>query len=632
MQIITLKDINKTYGVDNIIDDVSFGIEENMIYGIIGNNGAGKSTLLKIITGEISPSKGSVFIKNDYKIGYLKQEGIFKNGSTILEACYAGIERFTKMEESIERYQKEISNAGDRACKKEIDEYTKLLEKFKEEGGYYYKSEIKAVMSNMGFGEEVYNKKVELLSGGERTRLSLAILLLQKPDILILDEPTNHLDFRMLNWLEDYLKKYRGTILIVSHDRYFLNKLSNRIIEVKNHGVKIFDGNYSDYLIKSAAEIKSAQKQYEKQKKEIEKQEEIIRRFKAHNTEKLVKRAKSREKKLEQMTLLEKPNENKKELRFKIKSLSKSGNDVLICDNIEKSFGKKKILDSVSFEVKKGERVCIVGENGIGKTTLLKVILGMENPDAGYLKIGHNVDFGYYDQGQLLLDPNETPLSEVRNKYHLYDDTDIRKLLGRFLFFGDDVFKKISDLSGGEKAKLSILKVILSGANTLILDEPTNHLDLASKEALENALMTFDGTLIMVSHDRFLLQKVPTRILELTKDGIINYQGNYDYYIEKKGNTDYANLKNRGKPEKDSMTKRLEAKEKEKEIRRKKREKQSLEEKINRLELEIKQIEDSMLIEENSKNFEFLHNNGNKIAELKKELDAAYESWIEIEY
>jgi ATP-binding cassette subfamily F protein 3 len=385
----------------------------------------------------------------------------------------------------------------------------------------------------MGFSEEDQQKKIDVLSGGERTRLALACMLLRKPDILILDEPTNHLDLRMLAWLESYLKNYQGTLLVVSHDRYFLDRIVKKIFDMSGGTLTAYTGNYSEFLVKREERMEALRREYEKQQAEIARQEEMIRRFRQHGTEHLAKRARSREKRLAQIDIKDRPAGEQSRMKLGFESNYKSGGEVLVCEDLAKSYGDRKLFSNVSLDVRKGEKICIIGDNGIGKTTLLRILMGIEKPDAGYLKVGYNVDFGYYDQGQRLLDDNETVLGEMKNAYHLYTDTEMRSLLGRFLFKGDDVFKIVGDISGGEKAKLSLLKLMLSGANTLVLDEPTNHLDIESKEVVEDALLEFGGTLIIVSHDRYLLTRIPDRILELTENGIVEYKGNFEYYLEK---------------------------------------------------------------------------------------------------
>lgn len=619
-----------------ILEDVSFSVNKGDRIGIVGPNGAGKTTLLSILSGEAGPTTGNFYVRNGYTVGYLKQRNHFFSEGTVLREAEKTFTRFHEMEKEIHRLEEAISDHEHPDFNRNLEQYTALMEKYKEQGGYTYKSELKSVLRNMGFGESEYDKKISMLSGGERTRLAMACMLLKQPDILMLDEPTNHLDLRMLEWLEQYLKAYKGTIIVVSHDRYFLDQLVNRIFEVSQCHLTDYRGNYSEYLIKHEERMEVALREYEKQQKEIEKQEEIIRRFKGHGTEKLVNRAKSREKRLAHMEVKDRPVPENNRMKLTFHSEYKSGNDVMLAEDLEKSFGERKLFDHVSFDIKKGERICIIGDNGVGKTTLLRILMGKEQADRGYLKIGHNVNFGYYDQGQLLLDENETVLGEMKNAYHLYTDTEMRSILGRFLFRGDDVFKQIRSLSGGEKAKLSLLKLMLSGANTLILDEPTNHLDIDAKEVVEDALLDFEGTLIIVSHDRYLLQKLPTRIFELTTDGIVEYKGRFDYYLQKKEERKAA--ESSGEESKSTSDGELSAeeerrlrKEQEAEQRRQERRIKELEGIIEDLEAKIQETEELLCAPENMSNVELLQEKGELLEQYKAELEVQYEEWMELQ-
>ncbi len=619
-----------------ILEDVSFSVNKGDRIGIVGPNGAGKTTLLSILSGEAGPTTGNFYVRNGYTVGYLKQRNHFFSEGTVLREAEKTFTRFHEMEKEIHRLEEAISDHEHPDFNRNLEQYTALMEKYKEQGGYTYKSELKSVLRNMGFGESEYDKKISMLSGGERTRLAMACMLLKQPDILMLDEPTNHLDLRMLEWLEQYLKAYKGTIIVVSHDRYFLDQLVNRIFEVSQCHLTDYRGNYSEYLIKHEERMEVALREYEKQQKEIEKQEEIIRRFKGHGTEKLVNRAKSREKRLAQMEVKDRPVVENNRMKLTFHSEYKSGNDVMLAEDLEKSFGERKLFNHVSFDIKKGERICIIGDNGVGKTTLLRILMGKEQADRGYLKIGHNVNFGYYDQGQLLLDENETVLGEMKNAYHLYTDTEMRSILGRFLFRGDDVFKQIRSLSGGEKAKLSLLKLMLSGANTLILDEPTNHLDIDAKEVVEDALLDFEGTLIIVSHDRYLLQKLPTRIFELTTDGIVEYKGRFDYYLQKKeerkaAESSVEESKSTPAGELSAEEERKLRKEQEAEKRRQERRIKELEGIIEDLEARIQKTEEILCAPENMSNVELLQEKGELLEKYKAELEVQYEEWMELQ-
>ena len=536
MIVLSANNLTKTYGTDVIIDKASFHLNASDKVGIIGRNGAGKTTLLNMLTGELPCDEGEFFVSQNMRIGYLKQRDNFSSEGTVLEEIEGIFSGLRELENEIaELSDKVAENPHDTGLINRLDE---LQHRFDREGGYTYKSEMIGILNSMAFDESFYNKKISSLSGGERTRLALAALLLEKPDILLLDEPTNHLDIGTLKWLEQYLEAYRGTIMIVSHDRYFLDRTVNRIFEVENHKVYSYQGKYSDYAAQKKLRRETELRAYNNQQREIARQEEMIRRMKQRGTEHLAKRAASREKRLDMLERIEHPESEMGKMKINFKENFPSGGDVIMAENLEKSFGRgaehRELFHGVNLDIKRGERICILGPNGVGKTTLLRVLLGELTPDAGYLKIGHNVAFGYYDQGQLLLSDANTVLEELKESYRLYTDTEMRSILGRFLFRGEEVFLPVGSLSGGEKARLSLLKLMLSGANTLILDEPTNHLDIESKEVFEEALMEFPGTVIVVSHDRYFLQRIPTRILELTQDGVIEYLGRYDYYLEKK--------------------------------------------------------------------------------------------------
>ncbi len=643
MIVLSAKDISKSYGTDIITEDVSFGVEKGDRIGIVGPNGSGKTTLLSIIAGELEPSSGNIYIRSDMTLGYLKQKNHFFAGGTVIGEAQKSFEHFFRMEKEIEDLQVRISDHTRPDFDQCLAAYTNLIEEYEKEGGYTYKSELSAVLRAMGFSEEDQLKKIDVLSGGERTRLALACMLLRRPDILILDEPTNHLDLKMLSWLENFLKGYQGTLLVVSHDRYFLDRIVGRIFDMSGGTLNAYAGNYSEFLIKKEERMETLMREYEKQQAEIARQEEMIRRFRQHGTEHLAKRARSREKRLAHIELIDRPTEVQSRMKLGFEQNFKSGGEVLVCEDLAKSYGEKKLFEDVSLDVRKGEKVCIIGDNGIGKTTLLRILMGKEEPDRGYLKTGYNVDFGYYDQGQRLLDDNETVLGEMKNAYHLYSDTEMRSLLGRFLFRGDDVFKQVGDLSGGEKAKLSLLKLMLSGANTLVLDEPTNHLDIESKEVVEDALTEFGGTLIIVSHDRYLLTRIPDRILELTASGVIEYKGNFDYYLEKTeapGDEVPDTEKSAASvpvqaavsvTSTASEADRQARKQKEAEERRRARRGDEIEERIHELEGKIADIEESMNDPDKAADFEWMHEQAEKMAEYEKEITDLYDEWMELQ-
>ena len=646
MLIITGKDISKAYGTDIIFEDVCFGVEKGDRVGIVGANGTGKSTLLGIIAGDIEATSGNLYIRNDYNVGYLRQQNHFEGSGTVRSQAEKSFTHLFEMEKKLERLQLAITDHESESFERDLEEYTRLIEEYERRGGYTYKSELGAMLTHMGFDEEAQNKEISKLSGGERTRLALSCLLLSKPDVLMLDEPTNHLDLHMLEWLESYLESYKGTIMVVSHDRYFLDRVANKIFDLGSGTLEAYTGNYSEFLVKREERFEVMRREYEKQQAEIARQEEMIRRFKQHGTEHLAKRAASREKRLAMIELKEKPRLKQNRMKLSFEADFKSGGEVLEAEDLSKSFGSRKLFDHAGLLIRKGERVCIIGDNGIGKTTLLKILMGLEKPDDGYLRTGYNVNFGYYDQGQLLLDENETVLGEMKNAYHLYTDTEMRSLLGRFLFTGDDVFKQVKDLSGGEKAKLSLLKLMLSGSNTLVLDEPTNHLDIESKEIVEEALMEFEGTLLIVSHDRYLLNTIPDRILELTEHGLVEYKGKFDYYLEKSGRAPAgAGAEAESRPArkeadeleltkkliKDSEAERKAKKQNEAEERRRQRRAESVENRIHEIETELADIQDEMSRPENASDPAWMHDKASKMAEREEEVTKLYDEWMELQ-
>lgn len=655
MVILSAAGLTKAYGADIILNNVSFSINKGDRIGIIGNNGAGKTTLISVLAGELSAESGDFYISNNITIGFLKQHDDFNSEKTVYEEMLSVFSELLTIEKKLEIMSKEISERSDAGEDVEalLHQYDELSEYFKSNNGYGFRGELHGILASMAFPEDSYSKKISSLSGGERTRLALASLLLRKPDLLLLDEPTNHLDIGTLKWLEQYLKNYTGTIAVISHDRYFLDQTVNRIFEIDNHKLSVYEGNYSTYLEKKKRLTEDAIRRYEQQRREIERQEEIIRRFKQHGTEKLVKRAQSREKRLEHIERLERPDTKKGHIKISFKENFKSGTDVLFCRNLSKSFGegknKRLLFRNVEFDIKRGERICIVGPNGIGKTTLLKIIMGLLLPDTGNINVGHNVVFGYYDQGQKSLNDVNTVLEELHEAYRLYNETELRSLLGRFLFQKDDVFKKVGDLSGGEKARLALLKLMMSGANVLVMDEPTNHLDIAAKEVFEDSLLDFAGTLILVSHDRYLLNKVPTRIFELSENGMESFLGSYDYYVEKKQSissgkgyledlskmTGSALTSENSNSALSSKQQRMEERQRNKELdaKRKKRERElaSVESDIAELEAEIRKLEAEMCSDEVISDYSLLAAYADKLEAAKSALEASYGRWMELQ-
>ena len=641
MTVISAKDIGKAYGIDVILENITFHINEKDRVGLIGLNGAGKTTLLNIIGGELAPDEGTLSMAPGVKLGYLHQNGNFESTNSIYDEFLLLYSDVIAMEARLKEVMDEISEASAKGEDAEalMEEYARLSDEFEKRNGYGYKSEIRGILTALGFGEEDYGKKIDSLSGGEKTRLSLGVLLLKKPDILLLDEPTNHLDIDTLSWLEGQLRSYSGTVILISHDRYFLDRTVTKIFEVENHHLNVYTCNYTDYITRKKEREAAAMKLYEANRREIEKQEEMIRRFKQHGTEKLANRAKSREKKLEKMEVMDRPVQSFDTMKLHFRTLFASGNDVASGEDLSMSFGERQLFKNVNFDIKKDERVCLIGPNGIGKTTLLKMLLEQADPDTGVIRLGQNVSIGYYDQEQQMLDPEKTVLEELHSAYRLYTQKELRNILGSFLFRGDDVFKEVKSLSGGEKARLSLLKIMMTGANFLVMDEPTNHLDIPSKEVFEDALLEFPGTLLMVSHDRYFLGKIPTRILELTEEGLTEYLGQYDYYLEKKAQKEARNGAETAGAESGGgsgeMTKtqlkelRRKEKEKEQEERRKRKERQQLEERIMELELKINELQEYMCLEEVFTNHEKMWEANRQLKETEAELENCYDLWAE---
>ncbi len=649
MIVLSASDLTKTYGTDVIIKGADFHINGGDRVGLVGRNGAGKTTLLNMLTGELRPDGGRIYMPAGLRMGYLRQRDNFGGDMTVMEAVESIFEPLRRLEEQIASAADMVAQTPeDRALLLRLDS---LQQEYEMRGGYTYKSEMTGILSSMAFGPEYYDKKIGTLSGGERTRLALAALLLEKPDLLILDEPTNHLDIGMLKWLEQYLSSYRGSMIIVSHDRYFLNRTVNRIFEIEHHRLRTYDGNYDEYLEKKRQQSEAEMRAYENQQREISRQEAMIRAMKERGTEHLAKRARSREKRLDMIERIEKPKSAEDSMKIRFEQDFQSGSDVIMAEDLSKSFGegknRRKLFDHVSLDIKRGEKICIVGQNGIGKTTLLKIIMNEIRPDSGRIRAGHNVTFGYYDQGQMLLDPSNTVLEEMKNTYRLYTDTKMRSILGRFLFKGDDVFLKVRDLSGGEKARLSLLKMMLGGANTLILDEPTNHMDIESKEVFEEALAEFPGTAVIVSHDRYFLQKIPDRILELTPDGMVEYLGKYDYYMEKKDRIESgkkylesmaSSEKQEGGAGENDREKALSPeeqrrlnKEREAEERRRTRRREVLEEELAGIEEEIAGLSERISRPENAADYKLLSELSEQLTEAKARSEELMEEWLALD-
>ena len=532
--ILSCSNICKSFGTDVILDNVSFHVNEHEKAAIVGINGAGKSTLLKIIVGELSADSGSVVIAKSTTVGYLSQQQDLSPGNTIWEEVLSVKADILATEENIRRLEHHMKDVEGEELETLLKQYTQLTHRFENENGYAVKSEVTGVLKGLGFSEDDFSMKVETLSGGQKTRVALSKLLLRTPDIIMLDEPTNHLDLESIRWLEGFLSSYKGAVILVAHDRYFLDKIVTKVIEIENSRAETFMGNYTTYSEKKQAERYAKLRAYMNQQREIKHQEKVIETLRSYNREKSIKRAESREKMLNKIERVEKPVELNDKMNIILEPNIQSGNDVLTVKHLSKGFDGVMLFDDVNFEVKRGDRIAIIGNNGTGKTTMLKIINGILPPDSGEYKPGAKVYIGYYDQEHHVLDPEKTIFEEIQSTYPDIDNTRVRNLLAAFLFTGDDVFKLIGDLSGGEKARVSLAKLMLSDANFLILDEPTNHLDIVSKEILEQAVASYTGTVVYVSHDRYFINKTATRVFELTDKRLVQYEGNYDYYLDKR--------------------------------------------------------------------------------------------------
>ncbi|MCG8541902.1 MAG: ABC-F family ATP-binding cassette domain-containing protein [Clostridia bacterium] len=631
---ISCSNISKSFGVDLILKDISFNINIGDKVGLIGKNGTGKSTLFKILTDQIPYDNGSIYISKSINIGYLKQDLDFDNLKSIYDECLIVFEDLIEMEKEIRSLENKISHSIDhdsREFKSLMNLYSNLLDEFNDKNGYGYKSEIRGVLKGLGFSEEDFEKKISKLSGGQKSRLNIAKLLLQKPNILLLDEPTNHLDIDAINWLEGFLKNYPGTLLIISHDRYFLDQIVGKIFEIENKSIIQFEGSYTKFINYKNNLYNHQMKKYLEQQKEIAKQEELIRRFKQHGTEKLAKRAKSREKSLDKMDVVDKPLLNNNKTRIKLETKIKSGKEVLRVNELSKAFDDTTLFSNLSFNIYRSEKVALIGPNGIGKTTLFKILLNKLGYNSGDIIIGHNVFMGYYDQEQGNLNTNNNLIDEICNADPKISIPEARGLLASFLFTGDDVFKEVENLSGGEKSRLSLLKLMLSQSNFLLLDEPTNHLDLASKEVLEDALLEYDGTIFTISHDRYFLNKIATKVLEISQDDIKEYLGNYDYYVEKKNELENPI----DSKVSHSITKtqlKEERKRKKMEENQRKQEKQSikkLEEEISKQETRLNELELLMCDESIYANSEKSREIHEEYELIKGKLEELYTEWEE---
>lgn len=633
--ILACQNISKSFGTDEIIQHASFHIEANEKAAIVGINGAGKTTLLRIIMGEISADEGEVVLAKDKTIGYLPQNPDVSGNHTIYDEVLSAKKALISMEEKIRDMESRMHEYQGQELEEFMESYNRLNHEFDMLGGYSYQSEITGVLKGLGFSEEEFGKHMQELSGGQRTRVCLGKLLVTKPDVILLDEPTNHLDINSIAWLETFLLNYKGAVVIVSHDRYFLDKVVSKVVELDRTKVSVFQGNYSDYAAKRVQVREAQLKQYYNQQREIKRQEEVIAKLKSFNREKSIKRAESREKMLDKIERLEKPTEENTDIHLHLEPRIISGNDVLSVEHLAKAYPGQQLFSDISFEIKRGERVALIGDNGTGKTTILKIINDMIAADAGTIKLGTNVNIGYYDQEHQVLHREKNLIEEISDAYPGLTNTEIRNVLAAFLFTGDEVFKQISDLSGGEKGRVSLAKLMLSEANFLILDEPTNHLDITSKEILEQALNSYTGTVFFVSHDRYFINKTATRILNLTGETIVNYIGNYDYYMEKCRELTkvYVTQKdNEAKTETESSNKQdwKQQKEEQAKLRKIENERKKTEEKIENLEARISELEEKFSDEEIATNSAKLQEVHEEYAKCQQELEALYEKWEEL--
>lgn len=628
--ILSCNNISKSFGTDVIIKSCSFNIEDHEKAAIVGINGAGKSTLLKIITGIEPADTGLVTLAKDKTLGYLSQQQNLNSDNTIYDELLSVKQYILDMEAQLRSIENQMKSADDTALETLMKKYSDLNHEFELNNGYAYKSEITGVLKGLGFAEEDFTLNVNTLSGGQKTRVALGRLLLSKPDIILLDEPTNHLDMESISWLENYLLNYSGAVLIVAHDRYFLDKIVSKIIELDNGNATVFSGNYTDYASKKAILRNMQLKEYLNQQREIKHQEEVITKLKQFNREKSIKRAESREKMLNKMEFVDKPEILNDKMDIKLEPNVISGNDVLTVDNLTKGFDGTVLFDNICFQIKRGERVALIGSNGTGKTTILKLINGIIPADSGSIYLGAKVNIGYYDQEHHVLDPDKTIFDEIRDAYPDLNNTQIRNTLAAFLFTNEDVFKYIKDLSGGERGRVSLAKLMLSNANFLILDEPTNHLDITSKEILENALNSYTGTVLFVSHDRYFINSTATRIIELANKTVVNYIGNYDYYLEKKDILGAKPITNNTSKSSSSAISKLnwqEEKVKQAQQKKIKNEIKRTEERMALIEAEIEELDNMYADPAISSDTAKLMEIHTRKEALSKELDELYDKW-----
>ena len=635
MIVLSCKDIHKSFGIDVILDKITFSINEGEKVGFIGANGAGKSTLFKILTSQLDSDSGDLFLDKSKKIGYLSQDLALDFDSTIYQETLLVFGDLLNLEESLKDLEAKMNEPYD-ASKEEyhnkiIKEYTLTSELYINRGGYTYKGEINRILKGLGFIEEDYDKPINILSGGQKTRVALCKLLLRNPDILLLDEPTNHLDLDAIEWLEEYLKSYKGTMFIISHDRFFLDAITNKTFELLNGHVDCYNGNYTTFIDLKKKNYEVQLKAYNLQQSEIKRQEDIITKYRSFNREKSVRAAESRQKSLDKMDRIDSPDKDPRATKIKFETEIKSGNDVLHAENLSKRFGSNLLFENLNLDVKRSERIALIGENGRGKTTLFRIIMDKMPSDTGIKILGKNIFLGYYDQEQSNLNPEKAIIDEVWDDFPKLSTTELRTALAAFLFIGEDVFKSVSTLSGGERCRINLLKIMLSKSNFLLLDEPTNHLDIMSREALEDSLLGYDGTVIVISHDRYFLNKVINKILELNQDGLKEYLGNYSYYIEKKRNPQRFQVEEAqvGMSKTQINSDKKKKREDEKLERQKKIDLKSIEDQISSLEQELENLHNDLCLEEVYSNPNRSSDVNKQILTVEKELQVLYANWEE---
>lgn len=635
MVVISASNLKKTYPTKEIFDNVSFKIEKGEKVGLIGNNGSGKTTLFNVITGRDTKDQGEIYIPNDVNVGYLKQQLNLDSHKTIYEYCLAVFDELIKLEKEILDLTQKMSdpNLSQEELSKVMEEYAQKHQEFEDRNGYSYKSEITGTLVGMGFEPEDFDKEISVLSGGQKARVELACLLLEKPDLILLDEPTNHLDIKAINFLENFVKNFNGSVLIISHDRYFLDATINKVFLLENHSLKTYKGNYTEFMTQRKKDLKIQKHMYKSQQKEIKRQEEIIERLKNQGgslRKRGIAQSRSRQKLLDKMEMIEKPFEDLDSMGLKFTPRIQSGEDVLEVKDLKKSFDDKEIFKNISFNQYKKDRTAIIGENGVGKTTLFRIIMGDLKADGGSVRLGSSVNIGYFDQEQKSLDTSNTIIDEIWQAYPMMTNFQIRSYLAKFMFYDDDVYREISELSGGERARISLLKLMLSDCNFILMDEPTNHLDIDSKEILEDAILDYEGSTLIISHDRYFLNKVAVKLLDMKEDGVDEYLGNYDYYVEKlrqlnEKETEVPKV-TQTKIKKDQKKQRMAQRER----RKIKNQLDQMEERIESIEKEIHDLTMESVKEDFYKDQDLVKETFDKIKDLEEEKQELSDLWLDL--